>query len=281
MSRRKPKNATNAKTANAKPSPPQPAPALQPAAPPPPKFDVAWLGVVPVIGWALAYAHEAGYFSKNDVPLAFIELSLTQVIKAAFTLLVTGLVFGQWVEAVAQSKSRVRTTIVLILVYISTAGLALKFLPDGLTSQALRFLAAIGLILGTVLVCAWAHKLIGWRLMDTLRVFDSPTLTGVLNLLTWIFVLCALAWIVGYQRLNIFRPSPVVIDSGCGPVPQLISRSGDAFIFKLPSAGSEPPSFQLLPVTDAKTQRFRTSNALEIQFRNESFNGPCSAVGGK
>lgn len=236
--------------------------------------DAAWFGVIPVIAWALAYAHEVGKFLKHGVPIAFIELSLSQVVNAAVTLLFTVYLFGIWVERFRTYRRRRAAAITAYVVLFIFIAVLIYFSKRSTAADlTISALVSVG-VLTALLFISWSqHRFLG-PIKELRKLLSQPTLGGLLNVLAIAAFFGVAALGIGYQG-SILSAAPVVQDSGCGPVPQLVAKAGDVLILKLPSEQDRPTAIRLLSAADARAVPFRNSNVDEIHFRNVEFVGPC------
>lgn len=240
------------------------------------RIDAAWLGAIPIVGWMLAYAHEAGHYLRHDVPLVFIELSLTQVLKATVGLLISIFLSAQLIEIIRKIRQRRAFGVVLVaLVVVATVGLVYFAKSED------RFRLVISGIMGTIailmmLYLAWTPApLLRYAVLELQLFPSSPTLSRFVNVLGLVFILGIFAVYTGYKGSWSSSVEPIVLDRECGPLSELVAKSGDILILKLPPEKNKRPGVTLLSAGDARSLRFRAVPSDQLQFRNSEFIGPC------
>ncbi|MCZ8393457.1 hypothetical protein [Achromobacter xylosoxidans] len=251
--------------------------------PTPTKVDWTVLGVVPIAAWVAAQLHELGFFLKNEVPLAFLDLGLAQVIKASLVLAVSAFVTLQLVDAFKAMSSVGRRRTISALIYF---GLLMGAIgapgEESAVRYALKLLTTLAALFVSYLIIAslasGEESTILGALRRGLGVFSKPSVGALLDLGTCLLILGACAAYVGYRGGIATIADHTVRDVECGPFPEVLRKYGDLLLMQSQVSAGKPKTTELVPPERYKNWAFREVSEPEFNFRSKDFSGPCPQV---
>lgn len=238
-------------------------------------FETAWLALLPLGGWFMAYCYTYGQYVHLGIPATFLEVTLARVLQATLAFLVLLLTMGQHLEQLLERKKSVRPEVMTwVVVQVIVMGTLMYFSSAGERLETAGRLLAVYALLWLPFVL-YGFPEIGRRVIrSATQVMIAPTLTQLLDVVVAALALGGMAFWLGWSAYFI-GSEYVVIGSECGPLTRVLIAS-DSFLVLRPSAiPGQAGGIQLLPISEAKGITFRISSWAELRFRNAAFEGPC------
>lgn len=246
-----------------------------------PDFGLDWavVGSLPILGWLLTLCYEIGVFTRQDVPISFIDIGIGQVLLTSALLLVASASLLQVADWISGVPSGQRRRLLAFLVYITIVGFSMSLWGQHGMSNKWLNLATAGHSLAVYFflynIAQGEQSILRNVFIDSLRCFRTPTLSSIFTFVFIVIFIGVVTAYAGYRGTSFETRDRTIVNKECGPLTRVVRKYGELLVVQEPVANGQPALTRLAPPDVYKNWSFRDMPKEEIEFRNTQFVGPC------